>query len=93
LRRFVAVILHQNFKVLSTERELRDCSYNLRLWYFLEIISAKLCFQMAVAASNKNSSKPGFNYPELEGQALQFILDCCESNIAKYTKYVEVMSF
>jgi hypothetical protein len=93
LRRFVAVILHQNFKVLSTERELRDCSYNLRLWYFLEIISAKLCFQMAVAASNKNSSKPGFNYPELEEQALQFILDCCESNIAKYTKYIEVMSF
>ncbi|KAL6911402.1 hypothetical protein ACP4OV_000207 [Aristida adscensionis] len=46
--------------------------------------------EMAVAASNKSSSKPGFNYPELEEQALQFILDCCESNIAKYTKYLEV---
>ncbi|CAL5019316.1 unnamed protein product [Urochloa decumbens] len=45
--------------------------------------------EMAVAASNKNSSKPGFNYPELEEEALQFILDCCESNIAKYTKYLE----
>jgi hypothetical protein len=48
---------------------------------------------MAVAASNKSSSMPGFNYPELEKQALQFILDCCESNIAKYTKFVEVISF
>jgi hypothetical protein len=56
-------------------------------------ISAKCFLQMAVAASNKNSSKPGLNYPELEEQALQFILDCCESNIAKYTKYLEVTSF
>jgi len=48
---------------------------------------------MAVAASNKNSTKPGFNYPELEERALQFILDCCESNISKYSKYLEVTSF
>jgi hypothetical protein len=47
---------------------------------------------MAVAASNKNSTKPGFNYPELEEQALQFILDCCESNISNYSKYLEVTS-
>jgi len=45
--------------------------------------------EMAVAASNKNSTKPGFNYPELEEWALQFILDCCESNISKYSKYLE----
>uniref|UniRef100_A0A804RC07 Alpha/beta-Hydrolases superfamily protein n=1 Tax=Zea mays TaxID=4577 RepID=A0A804RC07_MAIZE len=52
------------------------------------------CFEeMAAAASNKTSSKPGLNYPGLEEQALQFILDCCESNIEKYTKYLEVMSF
>ncbi|KAL5673004.1 hypothetical protein ACJX0J_017310, partial [Zea mays] len=48
---------------------------------------------MAAAASNKTSSKPGLNYPGLEEQTLQFILDCCESNIEKYTKYLEVMSF
>ena len=48
---------------------------------------------MAVAASNKSSSKPGLSYPDLEEQALQFILDCCEPNIEKYTKYLEVMSF
>ncbi|PWZ21277.1 hypothetical protein Zm00014a_019603 [Zea mays] len=48
------------------------------------------CFEeMAAAASNKTSSKPGLNYPGLEEQALQFILDCCESNIEKYTKYLE----
>ncbi|KAF0908880.1 hypothetical protein E2562_030184 [Oryza meyeriana var. granulata] len=32
--------------------------------------------EVAVAASNKSPSKPGLNYPELEEQALQFILDC-----------------
>jgi len=48
---------------------------------------------MAVAACNKSSSKPGLSYPDLEEQALQFILDCCEPNIEKYTKYLEVMSF
>ncbi|KAI4981652.1 hypothetical protein ZWY2020_022144 [Hordeum vulgare] len=37
--------------------------------------------EMAVAASNKGSSKPAVNYPELDEQALQFILDCCESSI------------
>lgn len=45
--------------------------------------------EMAVAASNKSSSKPGLSYPDLEEQALQFILDCCEPNIEKYTKYLE----
>jgi hypothetical protein len=59
----------------------------------LVITSAKLSLQMAAAASNKTSSKPGLNYPDLEEQALQFILDCCESNIEKYTKYLEVTSF
>lgn len=51
-----------------------------------------LFVQMAVAASNKGSSKPAVNYPELDEQALQFILDCCESSIKKYTKYLEVRS-
>ncbi|KAI4963398.1 hypothetical protein ZWY2020_014151 [Hordeum vulgare] len=45
--------------------------------------------EMAVAASNKGSSKPAVNYPELDEQALQFILDCCESSIKRYTKYLE----
>jgi hypothetical protein len=47
---------------------------------------------MAVAASNKGSSKPAVQYPELDEDALQFILDCCESSIKKYTKYLEVRS-
>lgn len=64
-------------------------AYTYSIW----VISQSLSFQMAVAASNKSPSKPGLNYPELEEQALQFILDCCESNIAKYTKFLEVRSF
>ncbi|XP_008802701.2 ribulose-1,5 bisphosphate carboxylase/oxygenase large subunit N-methyltransferase, chloroplastic isoform X1 [Phoenix dactylifera] len=45
--------------------------------------------EMAAAASNKSKSKTGINYPELEEQTLQFLLDCCESSIAKYTKFLE----
>lgn len=45
--------------------------------------------EMAAAASNKNTSKTGINYPELEEQVLQFLLDCCESSITKYTKFLE----
>lgn len=45
--------------------------------------------EMAVAASNEGSSKPPLDYPELDEEALQFILNCCESSIKKYTKYLE----
>ncbi|KAJ3694732.1 hypothetical protein LUZ60_000109 [Juncus effusus] len=45
--------------------------------------------QMAAAASNKNSGKGGINYPEIEEETLQFILDSCESSISKYTKFLE----
>jgi len=45
--------------------------------------------EMASAASNKTNTNKALNYPELEEQALQFILDCCESNIPKYTKFLE----
>lgn len=48
---------------------------------------------MASAASNKTNTNKALNYPELEEQALQFILDCCESNIPKYTKFLEVIDF
>lgn len=47
-------------------------------------------FQMAAAASNKNSTKSTISYPEIEEEALQFILDSFESSISKYTKYIEV---
>lgn len=48
---------------------------------------------MAAAASNGTASKAEMKYPELEEQALQFILDCCESSISKYTKFIEVINF
>ncbi|KAI7742023.1 hypothetical protein M8C21_029283 [Ambrosia artemisiifolia] len=45
--------------------------------------------EMASAASNKNSSNKEIKYPELEEQALQFVLDSCESSISKYTKFLQ----
>lgn len=43
--------------------------------------------ELASAASSKSKSGP--EYPELEEQTLQFILDYCESSISKYTKFLE----
>ncbi|KAL8209112.1 hypothetical protein R6Q57_008524 [Mikania cordata] len=45
--------------------------------------------EMASAASNKNANNKEIRYPELEEQALQLILDCCESSISKYTKFLQ----
>ncbi|KAM0063103.1 putative [Ribulose-bisphosphate carboxylase]-lysine N-methyltransferase [Helianthus debilis subsp. tardiflorus] len=45
--------------------------------------------EMASAASNKKASNKELKYPELEEQALQFILDSCESSISKYTKFLQ----
>lgn len=45
--------------------------------------------EMAAAASSKTTSKKDLRYLELDEQALQFILDCCESSISKYTKFLE----
>ncbi|XP_073011218.1 ribulose-1,5 bisphosphate carboxylase/oxygenase large subunit N-methyltransferase, chloroplastic [Typha latifolia] len=45
--------------------------------------------EMAAAASNRSTAKRGIDYPELEEQTLQFISDCCESSISKYSKYIE----
>lgn len=44
---------------------------------------------MAAAASNKITSTKDFKYPEIEEQALQFILDSCESSISKYNKFLQ----
>ncbi|KAJ8532642.1 hypothetical protein K7X08_012565 [Anisodus acutangulus] len=44
--------------------------------------------EMAAAASNKNTSKKDIKYPEIE-EALQFILDSCESSISKYSKFLQ----
>lgn len=49
-------------------------------------------FQMAAAASNKASTKKDIRYPEIEEEALQFILDSCESSISKYNKFLQVLS-
>lgn len=46
---------------------------------------------MAVAASNRTSSKKDIRYPEIEEDALQYILDSCESGISKYSKFLQVV--
>ncbi|KAJ4958595.1 hypothetical protein NE237_025706 [Protea cynaroides] len=45
--------------------------------------------EMASAASNKTTSRKNIRYPEIEEQALQFILDSCESSISKYSKFLQ----
>ncbi|XP_028780711.1 ribulose-1,5 bisphosphate carboxylase/oxygenase large subunit N-methyltransferase, chloroplastic isoform X2 [Neltuma alba] len=45
--------------------------------------------EMAAAASNKTTVKKDLRYPEIEEQALQFILDSCESSISKYKKFLQ----
>lgn len=48
------------------------------------------CYQMAAAASNKSTAKKDLNYPDIEEEALQFILDSCETSISKYNKFLQV---
>lgn len=50
-------------------------------------------FQIATVASNKTTSKKDIRYPELEEEALQFILDSCEASISKYNKFLQVKRF
>ncbi|KAK0590324.1 hypothetical protein LWI29_025386 [Acer saccharum] len=45
--------------------------------------------QMAAAASNKTNVKKDMKYPEIEEQALQFVLDSCETSISKYSKFLQ----
>lgn len=45
---------------------------------------------MAKAASNKSSTNKDLKYPELEEEALQFILDSCETSISKYSRFLKV---
>ncbi|XP_073022927.1 ribulose-1,5 bisphosphate carboxylase/oxygenase large subunit N-methyltransferase, chloroplastic [Primulina eburnea] len=45
--------------------------------------------EMAAAASNKTTSKKDTRYPEIEEEALQFILDACETGISKYSKFLQ----
>ncbi|XP_034701458.1 ribulose-1,5 bisphosphate carboxylase/oxygenase large subunit N-methyltransferase, chloroplastic [Vitis riparia] len=45
--------------------------------------------EIAAVASNKTTSKKDIRYPELEEQALQFILDSCEASISKYSKFLQ----
>ncbi|KAK7316537.1 hypothetical protein RJT34_00082 [Clitoria ternatea] len=45
--------------------------------------------EMAAAASNKTTSNKALKYPEIEEEALQFILDSCESSISKYNKFLQ----
>ncbi|GMN27570.1 hypothetical protein TIFTF001_001712 [Ficus carica] len=45
--------------------------------------------EMAAAASNKSGIKKDLRYPEIEEEALQFILDGCEFSISKYNKFLQ----
>lgn len=45
--------------------------------------------EMAAAASNKATFKKDIKYPEIEEEALQFILDTCESSLSKYTRFLQ----
>ncbi|KAI5406591.1 ribulose-1,5 bisphosphate carboxylase/oxygenase large subunit N-methyltransferase, chloroplastic [Lathyrus oleraceus] len=45
--------------------------------------------EMAATASNETTSNKDLRYPEIEEQALQFILDSCESSISKYNKFLQ----
>ncbi|KAI9177478.1 hypothetical protein LWI28_015679 [Acer negundo] len=45
--------------------------------------------EMAAAASNKTNIKKDMKYPEIEEQALQFVLDSCETSISKYSKFLQ----
>jgi hypothetical protein len=45
--------------------------------------------EMAKAASNKTSTKNDLKYPEIEEDALQFILDSCETSISKYSRFLK----
>lgn len=56
-------------------------------------ISQSSLFQMSAVASNKNTTKKDLRYPEIEEQALQFILDACESSLSKYNKFLQVSEF
>ncbi|CAA7050960.1 unnamed protein product [Microthlaspi erraticum] len=45
--------------------------------------------EMAKAASNKSSTKKDLSYPEIEEEALQFILDSCETSISKFSRFLK----
>ncbi|CAH8356382.1 unnamed protein product [Eruca vesicaria subsp. sativa] len=45
--------------------------------------------EMAKAASNKSSTNKDLKYPEIEEEALQFILDSCETSISKYSRFLK----
>ncbi|XP_074285072.1 ribulose-1,5 bisphosphate carboxylase/oxygenase large subunit N-methyltransferase, chloroplastic [Silene latifolia] len=45
--------------------------------------------EMASAASNETKAQKNLRYPELDEEALQFILDTCEATIAKYSKFLQ----
>uniref|UniRef100_A0A7C9CSB8 [Ribulose-bisphosphate carboxylase]-lysine N-methyltransferase n=1 Tax=Opuntia streptacantha TaxID=393608 RepID=A0A7C9CSB8_OPUST len=45
--------------------------------------------ELAAAASSKTGARQDIRFPELDGQALRFILDNCEASIAKYSKFLQ----
>ncbi|KAK8925983.1 hypothetical protein KSP39_PZI018652 [Platanthera zijinensis] len=72
--------------------QITGWSIQMMAYAYLVVSSSKMIQQydeLASTAAGKNMSRGGINYPELEEQMLQFILDCCESSILKYSKFLE----
>lgn len=57
---------------------------------YLNVCLVSIAYQMAAAASNKSTSKKDLKYLDIEEEALQFILDSCETSISKYNKFLQV---
>ena len=62
------------------------------LWPSFNVVGDSL-EQMAAAASNKTTVKKELRYPEIEEQALQFILDSCETSISKYKRFLQARNY
>lgn len=72
--------------------QITGWSIQMMAYAYLVVSSSKMSQQfdeMASTAAGKNMSRRGINYPELEEQTLQFILDCCELSISKYSKFLQ----
>ncbi|KAK3444562.1 hypothetical protein EUGRSUZ_A01370 [Eucalyptus grandis] len=61
--------------------------YNVILLFYH--YKASISLQLAAAASNKTTTRKDMRFPEIEEQALQYILDSCESSISKYSKFLQ----
>ncbi|KAG8387172.1 hypothetical protein BUALT_Bualt03G0225700 [Buddleja alternifolia] len=62
-------------------------------WRVFRVNLKTISTQMAAAASNKTTSKKDIRYPEIDEEALQYVLDSCEASISKYSKFLQASAF